>query len=57
MENETKGTSAFPHKPKQKDTTLNQELEYWMTRLPDDLKNLPIIHLAIPGKFQIISAL
>ncbi|XP_017757785.1 PREDICTED: PI-PLC X domain-containing protein 3 isoform X1 [Eufriesea mexicana] len=49
MEYKTKDTSVFPHKPKQKDTTLNQELEYWMTRLPDALKNLPIIHLAIPG--------
>ncbi|XP_014478123.1 PREDICTED: uncharacterized protein LOC106746260 isoform X2 [Dinoponera quadriceps] len=29
--------------------TLNGDLEFWMTRLPAALKNVPIIHLAIPG--------
>ncbi|XP_011168671.1 PI-PLC X domain-containing protein 3 [Solenopsis invicta] len=30
-------------------TALNDDLEFWMTRLPAPLKNIPIIHLAIPG--------
>lgn len=28
---------------------LNDKLEFWMTQLPEALKNIPIIHLAIPG--------
>ena len=52
MEHKIKGTSDILHKSKRKDTTVNQELEYWMTRLPEALKNIPIIHLAIPGKFR-----
>ncbi|KAK2586455.1 hypothetical protein KPH14_010730 [Odynerus spinipes] len=28
---------------------LNDNLEFWMTRLPEALKNIPIIYLAIPG--------
>lgn len=27
------------------------DLENWMGKLPDQLKNVPIIYLAIPGKF------
>ncbi|XP_076168688.1 PI-PLC X domain-containing protein 3 [Ptiloglossa arizonensis] len=27
----------------------NEELEYWMTQLPEAVKNISIIHLAIPG--------
>lgn len=33
-------------------TISNDNLEFWMTRLPEPLKNLPIINLAIPGKFK-----
>lgn len=32
--------------------TMCDNLEFWMTRLPALLRNLPIIHLAIPGKFK-----
>ncbi|KAL6264745.1 hypothetical protein P5V15_004843 [Pogonomyrmex californicus] len=28
---------------------LTDDLEFWMTRFPAPLKNIPIIHLAIPG--------
>lgn len=31
---------------------LNGNLELWMTLLPPYLKTVPIIHLAIPGKFK-----
>ncbi|XP_063985857.1 PI-PLC X domain-containing protein 3 [Diachasmimorpha longicaudata] len=34
---------------KTKDLVLNDDLEFWMTRLPPYLKTIPIIHLAIPG--------
>ncbi|XP_046824682.1 PI-PLC X domain-containing protein 3 [Vespa crabro] len=30
-------------------TISNDNLEFWMTRLPEPLKKLPIIYLAIPG--------
>jgi len=35
---------------------LNDDLEFWMTRFPAPLKNIPIIHLAIPGTFKYHSA-
>lgn len=38
--------------PEVKGNTLYENLEFWMTRLPATLRNLPIIHLAIPGKFE-----
>lgn len=31
---------------------LNNDLEFWMTRFPAPLKDIPIIHLAIPGTFE-----
>lgn len=31
------------------DAILNDDLEFWMTRLPAPLKDISIIHLAIPG--------
>lgn len=34
------------------DAVLNDDLEFWMTRFPAPLKNIPIIHLAIPGTFK-----
>ncbi|KOC59583.1 PI-PLC X domain-containing protein 3 [Habropoda laboriosa] len=49
MDYESKDTSDFSHRSKQKETIFNKELEYWMTQLPESLKNVPIIHLAIPG--------
>lgn len=52
MEYEIKGVSNFSHRSKRKNSTVDEELEYWMTRLPEALKSLPIIRLAIPGKFQ-----
>lgn len=52
MEHKIKRTSDILHKSKRKDIAVNEELQYWMTRLPEALKNIPIIHLAIPGKFQ-----
>lgn len=52
MEYEIKGVSNLSHRSKRKNSTVNEELEYWMTRLPEALKSLPIIRLAIPGKFQ-----
>lgn len=52
MEHEIKGTTDILCKSKRKDTVVNEELEYWMTCLPEALKNIPIIHLAIPGKLQ-----
>lgn len=33
-------------------TISNNNLEFWMTRLPKSLKNVSIIYLAIPGKFK-----
>lgn len=33
---------------------FNDDLEFWMTRFPAPLKNVPIIHLAIPGTFEIV---
>lgn len=52
MEHEIKGTGDPSQKSNRKETTGNEELEYWMTRLPETLRNIPIIHLAIPGKFK-----
>lgn len=52
MEYEMKDTDNVLHRSKRNNIILNKELEYWMTQLPETLKNLPIIHLAIPGKFQ-----
>lgn len=49
MEYEIKGVSNFSHRSKRKNFAVNEELEYWMTRLPEALKSLPIIRLAIPG--------
>ena len=37
---------------KVKRNILYANLEFWMTKLPATLRNLPIIHLAIPGKFE-----
>lgn len=34
------------------DIDLAADLENWMTNLPQSLKAIPIIHLAIPGKKQ-----
>lgn len=34
---------------------LNDDPEFWMTRFPAPLKNIPIIHLAIPGRFKTCS--
>lgn len=44
-----KDTDNVLHRSKRNNIILNKELEYWMTQLPETLKNLPIIHLAIPG--------
>lgn len=52
MEYEIKGVNNFSRRSKRKNSTVDEELEYWMTRLPEALKSLPIIRLAIPGKFQ-----
>lgn len=52
MEYEMKDTDNVLHRSKRNNIILNKELEYWMTQLPEVLKNVPIIHLAIPGKFQ-----
>ncbi|XP_003694563.1 PI-PLC X domain-containing protein 2 [Apis florea] len=49
MEYEMKDTDNVLHRSKRNNIILNKELEYWMTQLPEVLKNLPIIHLAIPG--------
>ena len=38
--------------PEVKEDALYENLEFWMTRLPAILRNLPIIHLAIPGRFE-----
>jgi hypothetical protein len=34
----------------QKKKMASLDLEHWMTNLPDELRELPIINLAIPGK-------
>lgn len=34
---------------------LNNNLEFWMSQLPEPLKNIPIIHLAIPGSHNTMS--
>lgn len=44
-----KDTDNVLHRSKRNNIILNKELEYWMTQLSEALKNLPIIHLAIPG--------
>jgi len=31
---------------------LHDDLEFWMTRLPVPLKEVPVIYLAIPGTFK-----
>lgn len=50
MEHESKSISDSPQRqPKRRDAISKEELAYWMTRLPENLKSLPIIHLAIPG--------
>ncbi|XP_029053702.1 PI-PLC X domain-containing protein 2 [Osmia bicornis bicornis] len=49
MEHESKGFNDMPHRSKRKPINSNEELENWMTRLPTALRNVPIIHLAIPG--------
>ncbi|XP_031836268.1 PI-PLC X domain-containing protein 3 [Nomia melanderi] len=41
--------SGFSQNTDTKEISSNGELEYWMTRLPDAIKNIPIIQLAIPG--------
>lgn len=35
----------------------SDDLEFWMTRLPVPLKDIPIIHLAIPGAFILLAKL
>lgn len=30
---------------------ISKDLENWMGKLPEDLKKIPFIHLAIPGEF------
>lgn len=32
----------------------NIDLEHWMRDLPEQIKNLPFIYLAIPGKFIVL---
>ncbi|CAK9832947.1 hypothetical protein ANTRET_LOCUS9702 [Anthophora retusa] len=54
MEQKIKDTSDFSRRSKQKEAVFNKELEYWMTRLPEPLKNIPIIHLAIPATASIV---
>ena len=49
MEYENKFASILPHKIDQKGGTPSEDLAHWMTRLPQALKTVPIIHLAIPG--------
>ncbi|XP_076285282.1 PI-PLC X domain-containing protein 3 isoform X1 [Lasioglossum baleicum] len=41
--------SGFPHPTDKKKIDTNRELEYWMTQLPEPMKNIPVIQLAIPG--------
>ncbi|XP_015434771.1 PREDICTED: PI-PLC X domain-containing protein 3 isoform X2 [Dufourea novaeangliae] len=41
--------SGVPYKVGRKGIISNEELEYWMTRLPEVIRNVPIIQLAIPG--------
>ncbi|XP_076635170.1 PI-PLC X domain-containing protein 2 isoform X3 [Colletes latitarsis] len=41
--------NVSPQKAEGKEVASNEELEYWMTRLPEPMKDVPIIHLAIPG--------
>lgn len=53
MEHENKFASIFPHKIDRKEGTPTEDLAHWMTRLPQALKTVPIIHLAIPGTFKI----
>ena len=35
-------------------TSLCDDLECWMTNLPEDLKNVPLINLAIPGTYTLV---
>lgn len=39
---------------KRKIKVLGEDLEDWMTNLPDQIKRLPIIYLSIPGKLMFI---
>lgn len=52
MEYKSDAENYSPHGIEIK-ATSNQELAFWMTRLPEALKNVPIVQLAIPGKFKI----
>ncbi|XP_076763674.1 PI-PLC X domain-containing protein 2 [Xylocopa sonorina] len=49
MEHESKRTADFAQQPKQTGTSSLEDLEYWMTRLPVSVRDLPVIYLAIPG--------
>jgi hypothetical protein len=51
MENKGKAGS-FLDKSGKMNLVLNDDPEFWMTRLPAPLKDMPIIHLAIPGTFK-----
>lgn len=35
------------------ESSLTHNLEFWMTLFPASLKNIPIIHLAIPGTYKL----
>jgi len=52
MENKGKAGS-FLNRSGDMNLVLNDDLEFWMTRLPAPLKDMPIIHLAIPGTFKL----
>jgi len=52
MENKGKAGS-FLNRSGEMNLVLNDDLEFWMTRLPAPLKDMPIIHLAIPGTFKL----
>lgn len=47
--NKSKNGPDFRRKQEGSGAGLNEDLAFWMTRLPEPLKHLPIIHLAIPG--------
>lgn len=53
MANVVKALGAVTDGLREEELILNLDLEHWMTRLPLYLKTVPIIHLAIPGKFEI----
>lgn len=36
---------------KKRSFKVTEDLENWMGKLPEDLKRIPFIHLAIPGEF------